>query len=47
MIAGQRHELTDFLLSTSGPNTFPPQPILSIGVNATLWWGQRKAGMES
>lgn len=47
MIAGQRHELTDFLLSTSGPNTLPPEPFLSIGVNATLWWGQRKAGMES
>ena len=47
MIAGQRHELTDFLLSTSGPITLPPEPFLSIGVNATLWWGQRKAGMES
>ena len=47
MIAGQRHELIDFLLSTSGPNTLPPEPFLSLGVNATLWWGQRKAGMES
>ncbi len=47
MIAGKRHELIDFLLSTSGPNTLPPEPFLSIGVNATLWWGQRKAGMES
>lgn len=47
MIAGKRHELIDFLLGSSGPNTLPPEPFLSIGVNATLWWGQRKAGMES
>lgn len=47
MIAGQRHELIDFLLASSGPNTLPPEPFLSIGVNATLWWGQRKAGRES
>jgi glycine/D-amino acid oxidase-like deaminating enzyme len=47
MIAGKRHELIDFLLSTSGPNALPPEPFLSVGVNATLWWGQRKAGLES
>lgn len=47
MIAGERHELIDFLLSTSGPNILPPEPFLSAGVNATLWWGQRKAGLES
>lgn len=47
MIAGQRHELIDFLLSTSSPNVLPPEPFLSMGVNATLWWGQRKAGQES
>nr|WP_312990317.1 FAD-binding oxidoreductase [Comamonas koreensis] len=47
MIAGKRHELIDFLLATSGPSQLPPEPFLSIGVNATLWWGQRKAGLES
>lgn len=47
MMAGKRHELTDFLLASSGPNTLPPEPFLSMGVNATLWWGQRKAGKES
>jgi len=46
-IAGQKHALIDFLRETSGPSTLPPQPFLSIGVNATLWWGQRKAGMEA
>lgn len=46
MIAGKRDELIDFLLSTSGPSRLPPEPFLSIGVNATLWWGQRKAGKE-
>ena len=47
LVAGKRHELTDFLLATSGPNTLPPEPFLSIGVNARLWWGQRQAGLES
>lgn len=45
--AGERSELIDFLLATSGPNKVPPEPFLSIGVNATLWWGQMKAGLES
>lgn len=45
-LAGKRNELIDFLLSSPGPNRLPPEPFLSIGVNATLWWGQRKAGME-
>ena len=47
LVAGKRHELTDFLLATSGPNTLPPEPFLSIGVNARLLWGQRQAGLES
>ncbi|MEM5340602.1 NAD(P)/FAD-dependent oxidoreductase [Paraburkholderia azotifigens] len=46
-IAGKRSDLIDFLLSSSGPNKAPPEPFLSLGVNATLWWGQRKAGLES
>ena len=46
-LAGQRNDLIDFLLSTSGPNKVPPEPFLSIGVNATLCWGQMKAGLES
>lgn len=47
LIAGKRHELSDFLLETSGPSRLPPEPFLSLGVNARLWWGQRQAGMES
>ncbi|WP_438391925.1 NAD(P)/FAD-dependent oxidoreductase [Caballeronia sp. DA-9] len=46
-IAGKRHDVIDFLLATSGPNRVPPEPFTSLGVNATLWWGQRKAGLES
>jgi glycine/D-amino acid oxidase-like deaminating enzyme len=46
-LAGKRGDLIDFLLETSGPNRTPPEPFLSIGVNATLWWGQCKAGLES
>ncbi|MDO5639983.1 MAG: FAD-binding oxidoreductase [Neisseria sp.] len=45
-LAGDRSELTDFLLASPGPSKLPPQPFLSLGVNATLWWGQRKAGLE-
>ncbi|KAF1040884.1 MAG: Gamma-glutamylputrescine oxidoreductase [Burkholderia lata] len=46
-LAGKRSDLVDFLLATSGPNRTPPEPFLSLGVNSTLWWGQRKAGLES
>lgn len=45
-LAGQRNDLIDFLLSSPGPNKNPPQPFLSIGVNLSLIWGQRRAGME-
>ena len=47
LLAGKSHELIDFLRATSGPSRLPPEPFLSLGVNATLWWGQRKAGLES
>ncbi|RCL02982.1 MAG: FAD-dependent oxidoreductase [Candidatus Tokpelaia sp. JSC189] len=46
-LAGKRNDLIDFLLASPGPNKLPPEPFLSIGVNATLWLGQRKAGKES
>lgn len=46
-LAGKSNDLTDFLLASPGPNRVPPEPILSIGVNATLWWGQHRAGLES
>jgi len=46
MIAGKRHELTDFLLSSPGPNKTPPEPFLSVGVKSVLKWGQFRAGME-
>lgn len=46
-LAGESSELTEFLLASPGPNKLPPEPFLSLGVNATLWWGQRNAGLES
>lgn len=46
-LAGKKNELIDFLLASPGPNKTPPEPFLSMGVNATLWWGQRKAGLEA
>lgn len=45
-IAGQQNDLTAFLLKSPGPSRLPPEPFLSIGVNATLWWGQQRAGLE-
>lgn len=46
-LAGERNELIDFLLRTSGPNRNPPEPFLSAGVNLNLMWGQYRAGKES
>lgn len=46
-LAGDRNELIDFLLRTSGPNSNPPEPFLSAGVNLNLKWGQYRAGKES
>ena len=46
-LAGKSSDLTEFLLSSPGPNKTPPEPFLSLGVNATLWWTQHKAGLEA
>jgi len=46
-LAGERNELIDFLLDSPGPNSNPPQPFLSMGVNLNLAWGQYRAGKES
>lgn len=46
-LSGERDELIDFLLGSDGPNRNPPEPLLSVGVNLNLHWGQRRAGMES
>ncbi|MCO8166067.1 FAD-binding oxidoreductase [Pseudomonas sp. 21LCFQ010] len=46
-LAGQRNDLTDYLLGSPGPNRNPPEPFLSAGVNFNLMWGQYRAGRES
>ena len=46
-LAGEQDELTDFLLASPGPNRNPPEPLLSLGVNLNLNWGQRRAGLEA
>lgn len=46
-LSGERSDLIDFLLRSPGPNVNPPQPFLSLGVNANLKWGQMRAGKES
>lgn len=45
-LAGERSELIDFLLASQGPNQNPPEPLLSIGVNASLRWGEFRAALE-
>ena len=46
-LSGERDELIDFLLGAAGPNRNPPEPLLTLGVNLNLHWGQRRAGLES
>lgn len=46
-LAGEHDPLIDYLLSAPWPNTNPPQPFLSAGVNMNLKWGQYRAGRES
>ncbi|MDO7925657.1 FAD-binding oxidoreductase [Pseudomonas sp. KFB-139] len=46
-LAGRRDGLIDFLLQAPGPNSNPPEPFLSLGVNMNLKWGQYRAGRES
>ncbi|AIS17206.1 oxidoreductase [Pseudomonas rhizosphaerae] len=46
-LAGDQDPLIDYLLGAPRPNTNPPQPFLSMGVNMNLKWGQYRAGRES
>ncbi len=46
-LAGQRNELIDFVLHSPGPCANPPAPLVSLGVNLNLKWGQYRAGKES
>jgi glycine/D-amino acid oxidase-like deaminating enzyme len=46
-LAGKDTDLTQSLLSAPKPCGNPPEPILSLGVNANLAWGQLRAGQEA
>jgi len=46
-LAGDKHELIEFLLNAPGPCANPPQPLVSLGLNANLMRGQMRAGKES
>jgi glycine/D-amino acid oxidase-like deaminating enzyme len=46
-LAGERNELIDFVLDSPGPCANPPAPLVSVGVNINLKWGQYRAGQES
>lgn len=45
-LAGERSDLIDFLLRSAGPCANPPKPLVTIGVNLNLKWGQFRAGQE-
>ena len=46
-LAGEKDELIDFLLNAPGPCANPPKPLVSVGLNLNLMWGQYRAGKES
>lgn len=46
-LAGKSNDLIHSLLTAPGPCGNPPQPLLSVGVNANLGWGQFRAGQEA
>ncbi|NQD75512.1 FAD-binding oxidoreductase [Pseudomonas sp. CM27] len=46
-LAGDKNQLIEFLLNAPGPCANPPQPLVSLGLNANLMWGQFRAGQES
>jgi len=46
-LAGERSDLIDFVLNSPGPNPNPPAPLVCMGVNLNLMWGQYRAGQES
>lgn len=46
-LAGKSDDLIAHLLAAPKPCANPPEPFLSAGVNANLFWGQFKAGQEA
>ena len=46
-LAGEHNELIDFVRKTPGPNANLPAPLMSLGLNMNLRWGQYRAGKES
>ncbi|WP_028696493.1 NAD(P)/FAD-dependent oxidoreductase [Pseudomonas cremoricolorata] len=46
-LAGERSELIDFVRQTPGPCANPPAPLMALGLNMNLRWGQYRAGKES
>ncbi|OCT24912.1 NAD(P)/FAD-dependent oxidoreductase [Pseudomonas putida] len=46
-LAGEKNELIEFVLNAPGPCANPPAPLVSLGLNFNLKWGQYRAGQES
>lgn len=45
-VLGVRNETTDALLDAVPPRRLYPEPFMTLGAAAHLWWGQMRAGRE-
>lgn len=46
LMVGHRSDNLQWMLSRPAPQRLPPEPFASIGANATMRWGEVKAGRE-
>ncbi|MDE3176494.1 MAG: FAD-binding oxidoreductase [Pseudomonadota bacterium] len=46
LATGAGGPLVDALLAEPGPSRLVPEPFLSVGARARMWWGQRQAGRD-
>jgi hypothetical protein len=46
LACGHKSALLDDQLCEPAPQTLYPEPLMTIGANAKLWWMQRRAGAD-
>ncbi|MBI1384321.1 MAG: FAD-dependent oxidoreductase [Rhizobiales bacterium] len=46
LASGAGGRLVDFLLAQPGPSRLYPEPFMSLGAHAKLWWMQKRAGRD-
>lgn len=45
-VLGLANDMTESFLNADAPRRLFPEPFMSIGASARLWWGQMRAGRE-